>query len=331
MSERQRGWTAANRKAIERFLRTVKKGDIAATDWDGTCIHNDIGACTFYHAILTGLIDFTKPTMLQKVEEALRRSAASHAKTEEQLRDHVKALAEKGTREARLELLGTVTAVYMSVLEARGPFIAFPWLACFYEGMKQRLLEHFAEEVLRKELKAVVGAYTAPTGPAEIWKNMGWRPRPQYLFSTGIRFYAAAIEFLSALADRGVKVFVVSASEETSVAVAVRASGVKAAGIIGQRVQIRNGIFGGRELRPVTALEGKIEALRLASGSDTAPVVVLGDTTNDVPLLNTATDLRILIDHGKPWFANVVSAMKGRTETLIQSQFIDGPNVYMGE
>jgi len=314
----KQSWTILNKAAAEKLLKTTSRGDIVAVDFDGTCIHNDIGAVRFYRAIMTGFVDFTKENILGEIPFP-------------KIRDYMRDAAKKSTKEARLKLLGTATAVYMAMYETLGARKAFPWPPKLYQGKTISELAEFSRKVTEEELVCDVGYYAAPAAPKHLWDETGYIPKSSYLMATGIRPYSPIIELLNALADKGAGIFVISASEGTAVKACVDAVGLKTAGVIGQRLTVKDGILYPETIEPITVKEGKIDALRLISGTDKAPVMVAGDTMNDVALLNTATRLRILIDHHKPWFGKVLSNLTKTADTIVQPQFIEAPNIYMGE
>jgi soluble P-type ATPase len=314
----RQSWIIPNKAAAEKLLKTTLRGDIVAVDFDGTCIHNDIGCVRFYRAIMTGFVDFTKESILGEIPFP-------------KVRDYMRDVARKNSKDARLKLLGTATAVYMAMYETLGARKAFPWPPKLYQGKTISDLAEFSRKVTEDELACKIGYYAAPVAPKHLWDETGYIPKSSYLMATGIRPYSPIIELLNALADKSVGIFVISASEGTAVKACVDAVGLKTAGVIGQRLVVNNGILCPEVVEPITVKEGKIDALRLISGTDRAPVMVAGDTMNDVALLNTATRLRIVIDHHKPWFGKVLSNLTKTADTIVQPQFIEAPNIYMGE
>ncbi|HHN46580.1 MAG TPA: hypothetical protein ENN09_03985 [Planctomycetes bacterium] len=311
-------WHPENRGILEKHLSATRRGDVVAVDWDGTCVHNDVGAARFYHAIIRGFIDFRRPEVIAQVPFT-------------RIAQYIHSLAMRDTAAARLEILGTIVGVYFALYRKHGPQTAFPWPPRLYVGKTSCELEEFSRSVLAEEASIPFGCCEAPSAPRSLWEETGFSPAPAYLLAAGVRPYAPVIDLLNAFADRGAGVFVVSASEETAVRVSVETSGLKAAGIIGQRLVVDGGLIRPEVLRPLTVMDGKLAALALVSRSDALPSVAAGDTSNDVPLLNAASRLRILIDHGKAWFADVLSKLNGGAETVIQEQFASAPNVYMGE
>lgn len=110
------------------------------------------------------------------------------------------------------------------------------------------------------------------------------------------RAYETTAGLMRALVARGHKVAVVSGSPQFLVEEALALVGVPADLVVGADVERDDGILSDRLRQPVPWEEGKVQAL---AGHGVRAPVAFGDTLGDLPLLEAAEALRVLV-HPRP-------------------------------
>jgi phosphoserine phosphatase len=115
----------------------------------------------------------------------------------------------------------------------------------------------------------------------------------------GLRFLAQPVALLRALQQHGFDVWAVSGSDKFAVEPVFRALGVPAERVIGIELFDRSGVLLPEAQQPIPIREKKIVALEQRTG--TKPLIAASDSRNDIPLLLSATELRILVNsRGRP-------------------------------
>lgn len=313
-----RDWTAENRKALDDFVQRHPGGGCIAVDMDGTCIHNDLGAARWYRAVREGFVDFADQDTRKLVPFP-------------RLRDGLAQLARSQREADRLMLLGSAIGLFQSIHELHGIRVSFPWTPGTYRGHSRREFEEFTRRVVEAEFTDPIGFFEAPTLPAEFWDDTPLSPPQAFRVAVGIRPYRPMVDLLNGLRGRGFRIFVVSATEETAVRMCVDRIGLQADGIAAMRLKDDGGFLLPEVHRPALVEDGKIEALKNVSGDDRPVLLAAGDTSNDLCLLNHSCDLALLIDHGKPWFHELIRSVRPGLTILSQPRFIDSPAYYTGE
>lgn len=311
-------WSPRNRAALADFVRRHPGGGIVAVDWDGTCIHHDIAAIRFCHAVYEGFVDFSAEAVAELVPYP-------------RLRAELARLARSHRRRDRLLRLGAAIGVFEAIHRQFGITASFPWTPSLYGGHTRRELAEFTRRILEHELHAPVGNYPAPVPPAEYWAETPLSPPTHYLVATGIRAYRPMLEMLAGLRASGFRVFVISAADEIALGMSMAAAGFVSDGMAGMCIAADADVLRHQVLEPMTVADGKIGALAAVAGDGAPPLLVAGDTGNDLALLNHASDMCLLVDHGKPWFGQLRSALRAGRQVLVQPQFITAPATYTGE
>ena len=228
-------------------------------------------------------------------------------------------------------LVGSAIGLFQSIHEERGIKVSFPWTPSTYRGHTRDEFEDFTRRVIEAEFTEPIGFYEAPLLPAEYWRETVLTPPETFRVAVGIRPYGPMVDMLNGLRERGFRVFVVSATEETAVRMCVERIGLEVDGIAAMRLRDDGGRLLPEVRQPALVEEGKIEALRKVSDDDGPIVLAAGDTSNDLLLINHSSDLGILIDHGKPWFDELVEQVRAGVNVITQPRFIEVEAYYTGE
>jgi phosphoserine phosphatase len=104
----------------------------------------------------------------------------------------------------------------------------------------------------------------------------GLAPRPQTL---------AIMDFLK---SRGVKIWMVSASAEVAVKVAMKHFNIVTDGLIGVKLVLKDGVYTSEFEMPISVIEGKVECMKKFISATQAPLLVIDDSTTGLPILETA-------------------------------------------
>lgn len=115
-----------------------------------------------------------------------------------------------------------------------------------------------------------------------------------YLSEEPFPFFPAQKSLIQFLIGLGVKVYVVSASVKWSVEPAARRLGIPPEQVLGVATTEESLILTKERSGPITWKEGKVEALYEATGG-VRPILVSGNTTGDLPLMETATSVQIAV------------------------------------
>ncbi len=254
---------------------------LAVFDCDGTIIRGDIGEAMFYRQIehfhfriSPGLVWPDHPDA-SELDRLFRFLAA--------LPPSARASTEEFTRFAAF-LLDWYFGQLADGLVAK----ACTDIGRLFAGYTRREVAVLAGASLTEELNAAAGQ-----------RMLGGRVVPR-----GARYLRQPVNLLRLLARRGFTIFVVSGSSKWSVEPVFAPLGVPATNVIGIDMQEEKGILTAHEVQPVPIHDQKVAALRIRA--EHPPVVVATDSPIDVPLLDAATDLRVLV-HSQPgdpreWF-----------------------------
>lgn len=108
------------------------------------------------------------------------------------------------------------------------------------------------------------------------------------------RIYPAMRELFGWLHAQGARVFVVTASYEHAVRAAAGDLGVPPERVVGIRLAVEGGVVMPERVGPITYRAGKPAALRAVSGA--APVLAMGNGSNDRELLEVASHLAVAVN-----------------------------------
>ena len=139
---------------------------------------------------------------------------------------------------------------------------AYYWLAQINQGQKLSQVQNWAELAIREH------------APIPILKSM-----------------ASLVEFLR---NQDIEVFVVTASIKWAVEPAAALLGIDRAHVLGMSTEVTGGVVSDRPLPPATYLQGKADALMLATRG-IAPIFCAGNTTGDSALLSASAGVRLAV------------------------------------
>lgn len=108
------------------------------------------------------------------------------------------------------------------------------------------------------------------------------------------RIYPAMRQLFDWLHGQGARVFVVTASFEHAVRAAAADLGVPPERVVGIRLAVEDGVVVEERVGPITYRGGKPAALQAVCGS--APVLAMGNGSNDRELLEAATHLAVAVN-----------------------------------
>lgn len=112
----------------------------------------------------------------------------------------------------------------------------------------------------------------------------------------GLRVRNAVREIMEKLTEEGIEIWVVSASSEPVVAAAL--AQFKLPGkCVGMKLKEENGVFVDMLIEPLSVLEGKVDCIKQFIHPSVRPLVGVGDSMNDLPMLEYAEE-KIVVDRG---------------------------------
>lgn len=261
---------------LRSFLdETTKNGSsnrpVAVFDCDGTIIKGDIGEAMLYH-------------QLERFQ--LRVSPANlwldHPKREE-LDNLYNALAalpvEKRTTDRR----------YVSFSE-----MVLEWyFGQLMEGKTEKacadivkLLSKFTLEEVEKIARA--------TFQEEVQAPVSTRKFGKHNAPKGIRYIFESVKLLTELQSRGFDIWAVSGSNKWSIQPVFERLNIPRERLIGIDLEASANVLTPRVQNPVPVLEGKVEILKQKLAEP--PLIVVSDSTYDVPLFEYSRGLKVLIN-----------------------------------
>lgn len=125
-------------------------------------------------------------------------------------------------------------------------------------------------------------------------------------------------DLIAYLLKLNVEVYIVTASIKWAVDPGAHLVGLSAENVIGIRTKVVDGIVTTEQDGPLTYRQGKVEALLSRTGG-IRPFFAAGNTEGDLPLLESATDLRLVVagfpesNHNFPTEQRMLALAKERT------------------
>src|SRR3989344_1390971 len=112
----------------------------------------------------------------------------------------------------------------------------------------------------------------------------------------GLAARRQVLSLMAYLKAKGVRVWIMSASQEPAVRAAMKHFGIEA-DLVAVRSVVRNGVFTSELESPMPIIEGKVECMRKFIDPARSPLLVADDSPTGLPLLETA-DIKVVVDRG---------------------------------
>ena len=112
----------------------------------------------------------------------------------------------------------------------------------------------------------------------------------------GLAARRQVLSLMAYLKAKGVRVWIMSASQEPAVRAAMKHFGIEE-DLVAVRSVVRNGVFTSELESPMPIIEGKVECMRKFIDPARSPLLVADDSPTGLPLLETA-DIKVVVDRG---------------------------------
>lgn len=244
---------------------------IAVFDCDGTVIRGDIGETMFYRQIREFLFrqspadiwaDHPKRAELGRIFTLLEKLPREERNRQPEFKTFADILLQ--WYHGQIEK-GKVEKACADIVTLFAGFTI--------EEVRSIANDNFLEEMNTPFAEDVLGSHKAPRG---------------------IRFLAQPVALLKALQQQGFEIWAVSGSDKFSVEPVFRALGIPAERVIGIELYDRSGVLLPQVKEPIPIREKKVAALDRRTR--TQPLLAASDSRNDIPLLLSAAELRVLVN-----------------------------------
>jgi L-threonylcarbamoyladenylate synthase len=284
-------WSPDLLRALDGLLAAPAPGQIAAFDFDNTCILRDAGECFFFHGLVAQMaLRFD----LDALWDLLHPDDAPDT-----LRALVRALLPLSPLQRRQHpdwprYLGHMGGLYHRHCLRDGDATGFAWIVRLMIGLSPDQVSRRSADTLRRHLTAPLVART-------------WTDHTGHDFTVqqGLRPFAAIQDLVRALKAAGITPWIVSASNPWTVAAAAPLVGIDPAHVIGLTTAVRDGLLTADLDGPITYRQGKVDALD--HHGLPRPALAVGDAWTDYELLRSARTA-ILLDKGDARLADEARA-----------------------
>lgn len=287
-------------------------GAVATLDLDGTCEHRDTGEALLHAMAQTGQLDWEaildSPEIWRPFDEYRAvtnpRQAIVNAMTDPTQR-------QRGAK--------AVITAYRDLIAQAGKSAAYSWAAFLLAGKTVDEVRSLSRSVITAEIEQPLGTHAIEGYPGD--------PDPLFV-AAGLRPYQPMRDFVRRLNAAGIACWIISATNRWTVEVyADMFLAIPAERVLGITPRIRGGRIQGEAdpAFPVTVGVGKVAAIdRFICRR---PIFAAGDSTGDWEMLETATDLCLVIDHGDVEMGRRIAARRqaGERRWVVQPRFIDPP------
>lgn len=254
---------------------------VVVFDFDNTCIFGDIGEL-FSHFLIDemryryDLDDFWEQIHVDDGRGELR-----------ELTEKVLAIdgAERADSKLYHQYLAQMGALYGRRLTRAGKRDCYEWAVRLHAGLTPQELTRWTAEAIERELRREIFVEERLTRHGE-----------EVRIGRGIRLLREMHELIASLDRAGYEVWIISATNIWSVRVFGAYFGVPPERVLGNQVEIKNGILTGKTCTPVLFREGKVAIIDEVIGK--RPVLVAGDSVTDYEMLCEAQELALVIDSG---------------------------------
>lgn len=307
------GFTEENTEALRAFLSRARPAEsVAVFDLDGTCLHGDAGEITFHAMARQGLFDLVAVLENEAVWDPFRRYR--------QVLNPRRVVMDYLYGSVTVETFAkAIVGAYLGLVRHAGKGVAYRWPVYLLAGKSVAEIKKISREALARAADRPLGTELLAEGPDD--------PSPLEL-DAGLAPYRAMRWLIDRLGEVGVETWVVTASNRITAQVCAEMFlGIPEQRVLGIAPRVTDGCVRG-ELDPdvpVTFGRGKVEAIEKLIGKE--PVFAAGDSVNQLPMLDQATELKLVIHKGDPELLNQVALRKkiGNGTWLVQPRFIDSP------
>ena len=280
------GWRSEVRRRLEEAIadsREQSETPLAVFDFDNTCIAGDIGEL-FSHFLIDemayryDLDEFWELIDPRDGREQIRELTMEALELDRQQREH---------SDVYREYLAEMGAVYGRKYAREGRASCYRWAVRLHVGMTPKQIRQLTHEAIDREMASAMATEQRETGRGETVR-----------IRRGIRRLAEIHRLMGRLSHAGFDVWIVSATNRWSVeAFAERGFGVPPERVLGNRVTVdEKGRLTDATQHPVLFGEGKVDIIDQEIGR--RPAIVLGDSITDLEMMEHATHMPLLIDHG---------------------------------
>ena len=169
-----------------------------------------------------------------------------------------------------------------------GKAVAYAWAVQLHVGLTEAQMTAYSERCIEEQWAAALGRQTLRTIDDE-----------EVAFDVGIRRYGPIRELHRWLRAHGFEVWIVSATNIWTVRAAAHAMfDHDSAFVIGNQVEVEDGVLTAKLVPPPLFREGKVAAIEREIGL--RPAIVFGDSETDLSMMEWAESLAVLIDRGEP-------------------------------
>lgn len=256
---------------------------LAIFDCDGTLIHHDVGEAMMRYMITRRRLNTDRGFWQNLVPDKLGRDALNAAYKAVAGRNDNEVHDTAAYRRYRAGMMGA----YQTLLETEESHdVAYSFAVRMLRGQHERTVADLVEEVLEYELGRPLSQEDIPHGP----------PFAGLVVPTGIRVYIEMVELIGALENSGFQTWIVTASNAYVVKALARRIGFPEERVLGVELQTQGGRYTDRIIEPSPVGEGKLEMFLDLVGR--SPVLVAGDSMNDLELMENCEDTNLVIDRG---------------------------------
>lgn len=309
------GFNEENQKAIDVFFSAGHPSDsVAVFDLDGTCLHGDAGEAVFRTMAQKGLFNLVAVLESPDVWDPFRRFVQVLNPRRAVMDYLYGSVPEPVLAKAMVE-------AYQGLLRHAGKEMAYRWPVLLMAGKTVSEIASISRDALGREADRAPGKELLTAGPED--------KRPVEL-DVGLVPYRAMRQLLDRLGKAGIETWIVTASNHITAQVCAEMFlGIPAERVLGIAPSVVDGTIRGQldPGAPVTFGSGKVEAIDRYIGR--TPVFVAGDSINQLPMMDLATGLKLVIYKGnRELLDNIALRRKVKGGTwLIQPRFIDPPEL----
>lgn len=270
-------WSDDNREALEACLaRQHRSAKIAVFDWDNTCIRGDVADSVFHQLALDLAFKFDAPGFWDWIGEV---SLESRVRAAYDLYCGDQRAANRHHLRFRLEQLRA------RQIGIEDDTAAWAWDSGAFIGWSSHEVRSLAREVIERELERPIEQERL-TLEGEEPIDIAW----------GLRTRTEMRDLVGVLRESGWEVWVISGTPQWVVEAFAEMYRVAPERVIGMQREIVDRKIALTVAPPVSYGDGKLGAYQARVSRSDPPLLVAGDSLGDWKLLESAEELRLLIE-----------------------------------